>query len=293
MDSAHDSSLRSGAPSAQDAAHGAGAPDPSGPAPAAVGWSSGLTSLRGLALVLGVAAALVMMGALTLRLLATRLGAHGTGPAGPPGAAVPSGWGFVASFALLGLSLVGALWLVTRHQKPRTGIRAQLGYRRPADGWTRAAGGALARVPLTVGGMLGGVGLMLLVLGPGALTRGGPSPLAGLLQGSSVISLLVLAVVAAPLVEETLCRGLLLPVLVQRLGVQRGLWAQALVFGLLHGRPVLIPGATLVGYVLGRYAWGRRSSLASMLLHALHNATVVGLSLLGTYLAGQLGAGAH
>lgn len=79
-------------------------------------------------------------------------------------------------------------------------------------------------------------------------------------------------VLAAPLTEELLFRGIFLPALVQRHGVGVGLTASALLFGAFHLHPISIVYASLAGLVLGAVALRARSILPSFALHAGFNA---------------------
>lgn len=79
-------------------------------------------------------------------------------------------------------------------------------------------------------------------------------------------------VLAAPLTEELLFRGAILPALVQRHGVGVGLTASALLFGAFHLHPVSVVYASLAGLVLGAVALRSRSILPSFALHAGFNA---------------------
>jgi len=79
-------------------------------------------------------------------------------------------------------------------------------------------------------------------------------------------------VLAAPVTEELLFRGAIMPALVQRHGVGVGLVASALLFGAFHLHPVSIVYASLAGLVLGAVALRSRSILPSFALHAGFNA---------------------
>ena len=90
--------------------------------------------------------------------------------------------------------------------------------------------------------------------------------------------LVVLAVVVAPLVEELFFRGVLLPVLTDRIGPGRALVAQAALFGLVHIDPFagthnvsVVVVVAAMGWVVGWAAqhYGRLGP--SIVAHALHN----------------------
>ncbi len=78
-------------------------------------------------------------------------------------------------------------------------------------------------------------------------------------------------VVAAPLCEEILCRGIVLGSAVKSRGV---VWAwvfSSLFFGVIHFHPAAVIYASLSGLVLGYLALRSGSLLSSVLLHAANN----------------------
>ncbi|MGD0051188.1 MAG: type II CAAX endopeptidase family protein [Vulcanimicrobiaceae bacterium] len=79
-------------------------------------------------------------------------------------------------------------------------------------------------------------------------------------------------VVVGPLVEEIVFRGLLFGALASRLGVLGGAAISALLFGAVHGDPVLFPWLLAVGLV-NALAYAATGNLAvPVALHALSNA---------------------
>ena len=98
-----------------------------------------------------------------------------------------------------------------------------------------------------------------------------------------VVLTCVNAVVFAPVVEELVLRGILLPVFVKHFdSAWRGIAVTALLFGLIHwGVPQTIPSLILFGVVLG-YAYLKSGSLMlSILIHAVFNLRTVVSTLLG------------
>jgi membrane protease YdiL (CAAX protease family) len=96
------------------------------------------------------------------------------------------------------------------------------------------------------------------------------------------VVVVLLAVVAAPLVEELFFRGVLLPVLTDRLGAARALLAQAVLFGLVHVDPYagthnvsVVVAVAAMGWVLGWSAhhYGRLGP--GIVAHAMRNALTV------------------
>lgn len=86
------------------------------------------------------------------------------------------------------------------------------------------------------------------------------------------ISALLALVLVAPVTEELLFRGWLLPDLKEQYGETRGLlWSSAL-FGLAHIEAAAVLYAALGGLVLGAVALRTKSTLASIAMHAGVNA---------------------
>ncbi|MCX6049256.1 MAG: type II CAAX endopeptidase family protein [Chloroflexi bacterium] len=95
------------------------------------------------------------------------------------------------------------------------------------------------------------------------------------LTPTDLVLLLLLVAVVAPIAEELLFRGLVYPVLRRSWGVTFAIILSALLFGLAHVIPVLIPGLFFVGLIL---AWVRERSgsvIPGMLIHALQNGIII------------------
>lgn len=90
-------------------------------------------------------------------------------------------------------------------------------------------------------------------------------------QEAGVLAVLVLALVAAPLAEEMVFRGLLYPLLRQRAGILASVLTTAAVFALMHGNVVqfasVLPLAVLLALVYER----TRTLLPSVLMHLVFN----------------------
>lgn len=78
-------------------------------------------------------------------------------------------------------------------------------------------------------------------------------------------------VAAAPVLEELLCRGLVLGSLRTRYGVVAAWLLSSLFFGVLHLQPMLVVNAFVIGLVLGYIYIVTDSLWAPMILHALNN----------------------
>lgn len=87
------------------------------------------------------------------------------------------------------------------------------------------------------------------------------------------ITMIVMAVVMAPLFEEVVFRGIIQKGL-QNAGISplKSIWISAFLFGLIHGNPWQFVGAVLLGYVLGLVYYRTKSLLMPILLHAFNNA---------------------
>lgn len=103
-----------------------------------------------------------------------------------------------------------------------------------------------------------------------------------------VISLLVLAVVAAPLVEEMVFRGVVLRGLLSRVGPVVAVGLQGVVFGMAHFDPVrgagnigLVLVLSGVGCVLGASAHHFRRIGPTIIAHAIINAIAMSIALSG------------
>lgn len=83
---------------------------------------------------------------------------------------------------------------------------------------------------------------------------------------------LLMLVLFAPVLEELICRGLVLGTLRARYGVTLAWLVSALFFGVMHLQPVQVINAFVVGLILG-YVYISTDSLWSvMILHAMNNA---------------------
>lgn len=95
---------------------------------------------------------------------------------------------------------------------------------------------------------------------------------------ASLAAIILFGVVLAPIVEEMLFRGFLLPLLVRSMGPLLGILFTAVPFALLHGvqnhwawQPVLLIGIAGIAFGYVRYRTG--STTAAFLMHSAYNAT--------------------
>lgn len=157
------------------------------------------------------------------------------------------------------------------------------------DGWFRATlkgrwflwglGGYLCAVPLVIG-----VSLVNQQIWQG---RGGSNPLLEIVlnEGDKVALgiFFFTAAIAAPIFEEILFRGFLLPSLTRYMPVWGAIALSSLIFATAHLSVSEILPLTILGIVLGFVYTRSRNLLASMMVHSLWNsATMVGLLILGS-----------
>jgi len=104
---------------------------------------------------------------------------------------------------------------------------------------------------------------------------------------SGAMLLMAMAVLVAPLVEETVFRGYLYPLFAKSLGVLPGILITGVLFGLMHGSQLgwtwrLVLLLTLVG-VIFTFARARTGTvLASFLLHLGYNSMIAVTSIIAT-----------
>ncbi|OKH40376.1 abortive phage infection protein [[Phormidium ambiguum] IAM M-71] len=117
--------------------------------------------------------------------------------------------------------------------------------------------------------------------------QGGSNPLLSLaLEGKDLVALgifFVTAAIAAPIFEEILFRGFLLPSLTRYLPVWGAIVVSSLLFAIAHLSLSEVLPLTTLGIVLGVVYTRSRNLLASIFLHSLWNSgTLISLFLLGS-----------
>jgi len=90
---------------------------------------------------------------------------------------------------------------------------------------------------------------------------------------------MVTALVAAPICEEWLFRGLIQQHLVRRRGPWTGIVVASALFGLVHLIPQQVIAGFLLSLVIGLIYYKTRSLLAAVVLHAINNALATLLAL--------------
>ncbi len=128
--------------------------------------------------------------------------------------------------------------------------------------------------------MISGPMLAILLSVLGALLRAPPDVQIEVLIKSraSLAGVMLFGVVLAPMFEEMLFRGFLLPLLARSLRPWLGIILTALLFGLLHGaqnqwawQPILLISVAGVAFGLVRYK--TRSTTSAFVMHSAYNAT--------------------
>jgi membrane protease YdiL (CAAX protease family) len=145
-------------------------------------------------------------------------------------------------------------------------------------GWRNFRPGEMPRLAKYAMGAVGGMALAVVVeLASLALRTRAKLPIEALFHNRiGVLWLMGVGILVAPAVEETVFRGYLYPVLARSLGVEGGILATGILFGLMHA-PQLWGGwgqialLMLVGIIL-TYARARTGTvLSSWLLHVGYN----------------------
>lgn len=145
-------------------------------------------------------------------------------------------------------------------------------------GWCQVQTGTIPRRVVYLGLVLGGFSLSLLVqLASAALQTKAKLPIQEYFQDPrSALLLMLMSILLAPLVEETIFRGYLYPVLARSFGVGAGVVITATLFGLLHapqlwggwGQIALLIG---VGIIFTAARAISRTVVASYILHVSYN----------------------
>ena len=117
--------------------------------------------------------------------------------------------------------------------------------------------------------------------------QGGSNPLLYLaLQAQDKVALAILfvtAAIAAPVFEEIMFRGFLLPSLTRYLSVSTSILISGLIFAIAHLSLSEVLPLTVLGIILGTVYTRSRNLLAPMLLHSLWNSgTLLSLFILGS-----------
>jgi hypothetical protein len=176
----------------------------------------------------------------------------------------------IVNQAVLSLGLLGYLAAQIR-------VRFQSPFWRTI-GWRSLQTGAIPRRVVYLSLILGGFGLSLLVqLASAALQTKAKLPIQEYFQDPrSALLLMLMSILLAPLVEETIFRGYIYPVLARSFGVGASVLITGTLFGLLHapqlwggwGQILLLIG---VGIIFTAARPISRTVVASYILHVSYN----------------------
>jgi uncharacterized protein len=183
----------------------------------------------------------------------------------------------LTSYVLMASLGIGVLYLSIKSYLPLASDWFQFKWKANWFGW--GFGGYLVATPLVIV-----VSVLNEKIWHG---QGGSNPLLQImLESKDSIALLLFfltAAVAAPLFEEFLFRGFLLPSLTRYVPTWAAIGISALLFGVAHLSLSEIVPLTTLGVILGTVYARTRNLLAPMLLHSLWNSsTLVSLYILGS-----------
>ncbi len=180
-------------------------------------------------------------------------------------------------YLLMAAGSLGVLWGSIRSYQPlppKDMFRVKLS----RSGLAWGLGGYFVAVPLMFG-----VALLNQQLWQG---QGGSNPLLQIVleeqDGLALLVFFLTAAVAAPIFEETLFRGFLLPSLTRYMSVGWAIALSAFIFAAAHLSLSEVLPLTLLGAVLGFVYTRSRNLISPMILHSAWNsATMLGLFILG------------
>lgn len=147
--------------------------------------------------------------------------------------------------------------------------RQTLGFRRPRS-WPRA----LALTLAGLGGIWASAALLNVILKSGREQGLLPDGWDSARAGAYIANFIVIAIVA-PVVEETVYRGLGFAAVSSFFGAPAAIVVTGVAFGLSHGLVVALPVLSLFGMILAALRWRTRSLYPPIILHALFNAAAL------------------
>jgi membrane protease YdiL (CAAX protease family) len=214
-----------------------------------------------------IAGGFVLLGEVVLPSL-TQLGLSGMLASWPLSVSTRQGLEVLATYLTLMVAPLGLLAVLVPRQPPQpAGGWLQWGWRPPG-----AVTGPALRMVLMV---LPLVALASWLLQAVWSDPGGTNPLLDMVLGTSdpwaLVSFAFTAVVLAPLFEETLFRGVLLPVVGRQLGPPAAVVISALIFAIAHLSLAELVPLSVLGVGLGLLRWQTGRLAACVCLHALWN----------------------
>lgn len=179
----------------------------------------------------------------------------------------------IAVAASVDIALLGSVWLFAVVRR-KASLRA-LGFRRMVYGAPRWI------IPAAVVACLGmaiAYGVVVEALDPPEFFKNAPLFQDGM-SAWGIAAFAALAIVAAPLVEETFFRGFVFSGLRRRMGFRGAAGLSALIFALAHLEPVTFLPIFAIGVALAWVYTVTDSLVAPMLVHAAYNGAIVALTL--------------
>ena len=179
----------------------------------------------------------------------------------------------IVAQAVAALLTLGYLWVLVKAKNA--------GAFWEAIGWRQLSADAHARRRLVLAIIGGGISLAVVVtMASSFIGQKKSLPIEELVQTrQAMILLMTFGVLVAPLVEETVFRGVLYPVIARRLGIGASVLVTGVLFGMVHalqlwggwGQIALI---VAVGILLTWIRANRHTVWASYLLHLSYNSTL-------------------
>lgn len=189
--------------------------------------------------------------------------------------------GFAIGSMVIVYALVFLFLYITLAVYPRFPFWRTLGWRR-----IKLSSGALRNPWLY---FFGGCALSVLVFIATAKMKAPPDvPIEELFRyKNTALFFMAMAVLVAPLVEETVFRGYLYPLLAKTFGVATGIITTGILFGLMHGAQLgwtwaLVSVLIVVGVIFTFVRARTGSVFASFLLHLGYNSTIAFFTILAT-----------
>jgi membrane protease YdiL (CAAX protease family) len=182
------------------------------------------------------------------------------------------------SQALFWAALLGFLWVLVRSRGTAPFW--------PSLGW-RAFSSDTPHAALAVRFLLGGAALAIVIQAASYFAGTTPEvPMENLFRNRpSVLMMSALGILVAPLVEETLFRGCIYPVIARTFGMPAGIITTGILFGLAHSPQLAgawkqVALVTIVGMVLTYIRARTGTVLASFLVHLGYNSLLFGTFLI-------------
>jgi membrane protease YdiL (CAAX protease family) len=160
----------------------------------------------------------------------------------------------------------------------------------PALGWKKLKSNLASGKPNPWAYFLSGCGLAIFVfIVSSQVPSNDKMPIQEVLKNrNSAILLMAMAVLIAPLVEETVFRGYLYPLFAKSFGILPGILLTGILFGLMHGAQLgwtwgIVGLLILVGIVFTFARAHTGTVLASFLLHLGYNSMIAAATIIGTH----------